>query len=79
MSTATVITDDAEALAVAAELAAGFRKGAAERDAAAPPRPPVTPGQPLPPPSTGLRPGIPAPATGPHSTTHRHPPLGETP
>jgi hypothetical protein len=34
MSTAAVIGDDAEALAVAAELAAGFRKDAAERDAA---------------------------------------------
>ncbi|MFD7280744.1 SfnB family sulfur acquisition oxidoreductase [Streptomyces sp. NPDC059862] len=33
MSAATVIVDDAEALAVAAELAADFRKGAAERDA----------------------------------------------
>lgn len=33
MSAATVITDDAEALAVAAALAADFRKGAAERDA----------------------------------------------
>ncbi|MGW2641844.1 SfnB family sulfur acquisition oxidoreductase [Streptomyces sp. NPDC001348] len=33
MSVAHVIADDAEALAVAAELAAGFRKGAAERDA----------------------------------------------
>lgn len=34
MSTAAVIGGDAEALAVAAELAAGFRKDAAERDAA---------------------------------------------
>ncbi|MFE9356153.1 SfnB family sulfur acquisition oxidoreductase [Streptomyces olivaceoviridis] len=33
MSAAHVIADDAEALAVAAELAAAFRKGAAERDA----------------------------------------------
>ncbi|MEV5354993.1 SfnB family sulfur acquisition oxidoreductase [Streptomyces sp. NPDC093516] len=33
MSTAHVIADDAEALAVAAALAAEFRKGAAERDA----------------------------------------------
>ncbi|WP_251095881.1 SfnB family sulfur acquisition oxidoreductase [Streptomyces sp. Caat 7-52] len=33
MSVAHVIADDAEALAVAAELAADFRKGAAERDA----------------------------------------------
>ncbi|GAA3025457.1 SfnB family sulfur acquisition oxidoreductase [Streptomyces glomeratus] len=33
MSAAHVIADDAEALAVAAELAADFRKGAAERDA----------------------------------------------
>ncbi|MEV6757166.1 SfnB family sulfur acquisition oxidoreductase [Streptomyces sp. NPDC051214] len=33
MSAATVIADDAEALAVAAELAAEFRKEAAERDA----------------------------------------------
>ncbi|MFF0584531.1 SfnB family sulfur acquisition oxidoreductase [Streptomyces sp. NPDC003781] len=33
MSGATVIADDAEALAVAAELAADFRKDAAERDA----------------------------------------------
>jgi SfnB family sulfur acquisition oxidoreductase len=33
MSAATVIADDAEALAIAAELAADFRKGAAERDA----------------------------------------------
>ncbi|WP_327673755.1 MULTISPECIES: SfnB family sulfur acquisition oxidoreductase [unclassified Streptomyces] len=32
MSAATVLTDDAEALAVAAELAAEFRKEAAERD-----------------------------------------------
>ncbi|MGV9935043.1 SfnB family sulfur acquisition oxidoreductase [Streptomyces olivaceoviridis] len=33
MSAAHVIADDAEALAMAAELAAAFRKGAAERDA----------------------------------------------
>ncbi|MFE0452405.1 SfnB family sulfur acquisition oxidoreductase [Streptomyces sp. NPDC058914] len=33
MSAATVLADDAEALAVAAELAADFRKDAAERDA----------------------------------------------
>lgn len=33
MSAATVIADDSEALAVAAELADGFRKDAAERDA----------------------------------------------
>ncbi|GAA1425557.1 hypothetical protein GCM10009601_32760 [Streptomyces thermospinosisporus] len=33
MSAAAVLTGDAEALAVAAELAADFRKGAAERDA----------------------------------------------
>lgn len=32
MSAATVLADDAEALAVAAELAAEFRKEAAERD-----------------------------------------------